>query len=254
MRHLFLVLLAALCSVTVQAQEYENRSEFFFCNLNEGKTMADVVAQSEAYGKFSKDMGTKYAQAIMTPMHAGDTSDYDYILWGTWPDGEAMYEEWGSYANGYGGWSASNSAETPDGEAGSCHRSIAMFNMGVTHNRIPMDERDEKQPIQFAQCSLKEGATMAQLYAQAAANKEKMDEGGFKGWGIHYFFPYLGFDDVDYDFVQMNHWYSYKARGHMANNWGDFVAENPEIASDIQLLVSCSGSNSFVSQMVFNNM
>jgi hypothetical protein len=254
MRHIVLMLVAAFCSATVQAQEYEMRSEFFFCNLNEGKTMADVVAQSEAYGKFSKDMGTKYAQAIMTPMHAGDTNDYDYILWGTWPDGEAMYKEWGSFANQYGGWSASNSADTPDGEAGDCHRSIAMFNMGVTHNRIPMDERDAKQPIQFAQCSLKEGATMAQLYAQAAANKEKMDEGGFKGWGIHYFFPYLGFEDVDYDFVQMNHWYSYKARGHMANNWGDFVAENPEIASDIQLLVSCSGSNSFVSQMVFNNM
>ena len=99
MRHLVLMLVAAFCSVTVQAQEYEMRSEFFFCNLNEGKTMADVVAQSEAYGKFSKDMGTKYAQAIMTPMHAGDTSDYDYILWGSWPDGEAMYEEWGSFAN-----------------------------------------------------------------------------------------------------------------------------------------------------------
>ena len=95
---------------------------------------------------------------------------------------------------------------------------------------------------------------MAQLYAQAEANKKKMDKGGFKGWGIHYFFPYLGFEDVDYDFVQMNHWYSYEARGHMANNWGDFVEENPEVASDIQLLVSCSGSNSFVSQMVFNHM
>ena len=29
MRHLALVLLAALCSVNVQAQEYEMRSEFF---------------------------------------------------------------------------------------------------------------------------------------------------------------------------------------------------------------------------------
>lgn len=70
-------LIAALLSMTVQAQEYEARSEFFFCSLNEGKTMEDVVAQSEAYGKFSTDMGTKYAQAILTPMHAGDTTNYD---------------------------------------------------------------------------------------------------------------------------------------------------------------------------------
>ena len=246
--------IAALLSTSLNAQEYEARSEFFFCSLNDGKTMADVVAQSETYGKFSTDVATKYAQAVMTPMHGGDTSDYDYILWGTWPYGEAMYEEWGSYANQYGGWSASNSSTSPDGEAGTCNRSIAMFNSAVTHNRIPMTERDEKQPVQFVQCTLKEGATMAQLYAQAEANKVKMDKAGYEGWSIHYFFPYLGFEDVEYDFVQMNHWYSYEARGQMANTWGDFIEKNPEVEADMSLLVSCKNANSFVSQLIFNNM
>lgn len=253
MKHIALVVIAFL-AVSVHAREYEARSEFFFCSLKEGKTMADAVAQSEAYGKFSKDMGTKYAQAILTPMHAGVTADYDYILWGTWPDGAAMYEEWGSFVNDYGGWAAGNSSSTPAEEAGTCHRSLATFNMAVTHNRIPMEDRDERQPVQFAQCSLKDGATLDQLYAQAQSNKEKMDKAGFEGWGIHYFLPYLGFEDVDYDFVQMNHWYSYKARGHMANNWGDFLEKNPEVASSMRLLASCSNANSYVSQLIFNNM
>ena len=135
--------------------------------------MDDVVAQSRAYGQFSTDMGTKYAQAILTPMHAGVTDDYDYILWGTWPGGAAMYEEWGSFVNGYGGWAVGNSGTAPSEEAGSCHRSIAMFNTAVIHNRIPQQERDERQPVQFTQCSLKDGASMSQLYAQAEQTKRE---------------------------------------------------------------------------------
>lgn len=247
--------LFATLSVAVFGQEYEARSEFAFCSLNEGKTIKDVIAQSERYGAFSKEQGTKYMQAILTPMHAGDTSSYDYILWGTWPDGKAMYEEWGSYANDYGGWAFSNSDEEGPSPAGSCHRSIAVFNNAVIHNRIPQEERDEKQPVQFAQCSMKEGVKPEQLYAQAEINKAKMDAAGFKGWGIHYLFPYMGFEaDLDYDFVLMNHWYSFAARGDMANGYGEFVANNPEVSRDMSLLVECSGSDSFVAQFIFNNL
>ena len=77
--------LISIAAMTAIAQDMgEMRSEFFYCSLNEGKTMADVKAQSKAYGEFSKKEGTHYTQAIMTPMHAGD-AEYDYITWGTWP-------------------------------------------------------------------------------------------------------------------------------------------------------------------------
>lgn len=242
------------CSLAY-GQEYEARSEFAFCSLNDGKTMQDVVAQSEKYGVFSKEQGTKYMQAILTPMHAGDASDYDYIIWGTWPDGKAMYDEWGSYANDYGGWAFNSADGTANTQAGTCHRSIAVFNVGVVHNRIPEEARDKKQPVQFAQCSMKEGVKPEQLYAQAQINKSKMDEAGFAGWGIHYLFPYMGFDaDLEYDFVLMNHWYSFAARGDMANAWGDFVEANPDVASNMRLLMDCRGSDSFVAQFIFNNM
>jgi hypothetical protein len=247
----FVAVVSLLLSPFVAAQEYEVRSEFHWCTLNEGKTMKDAIADSKRYGEFSASEGTKYMQLLLTPMHAGDSSDYDYIIWGSWPDGEAMYEEWGSFANNYGGWSGNEDSGTP---AGTRHRSIAMFNAGVVHNRIPQDERDQRQPVQFAQCSMRDGVTVDQLYAQAEKDKALMDKGGFKGWGIHYFFPYMGFDGTqDYDFVQMNHWYSFEARGHMANNWLEFVENNPEVEGGMDLLVDCKASRSFVAELMFDN-
>ena len=41
----------SIASTIAVAQDMgEMRSEFFYCALNEGKTMADVRAQSKAYG------------------------------------------------------------------------------------------------------------------------------------------------------------------------------------------------------------
>ena len=41
-----------------------------------------------------------------------------------------------------------------------------------------------------------------------------MKAAGFEGWGTHVFTPYLGFEpDWPYDYVQMNHWYTFEHRG-----------------------------------------
>ncbi len=52
----------------------------------------------------------------------------------------------------------------------------------------------------------------------------------------------------------MNHWYSFAARGDMANGYGEFVDNNPDVARDMGLLVECGGSDSFVAQFIFNNL
>ena len=94
---LSLVIIAA----GAQAQEYEARAEFMYCNLNDGKTIQDVIEQSQQYGEFSKEAGSQYLQVMLTPMHAGVNNPYDYVIWGQWPNGQAMYNEWGSYTNDY---------------------------------------------------------------------------------------------------------------------------------------------------------
>ena len=53
MRALVVVVLVSL-AFGAHSQEYEARSEFTYCTLNEGKTLEDVIEQSEFYGDFRK--------------------------------------------------------------------------------------------------------------------------------------------------------------------------------------------------------
>ena len=241
----------SITSATAVAQDMvEMRSEFFYCSLNEGKTMADVTAQSKAYGEFSKREGTQYTQAIMTPMHAGE-ADYDYITWGTWPNGKAMYDEWGSFAKNY-----ENAAEVvTGGAAGTCRNTISTFFNLVA--RIPMeaDLRDAKRPTQFSRCTLNEDVTLEQVAAQERENVAKMKDAGFKGLAIAYHLPYMGFTGAeDFDFVMNYYWYSFDARAHAAQNYGAFVAENPDVQESMDALISCEGTSSFVFETMFNNL
>ena len=174
-------LLVALFFVALgaQAQEYEARSEFTFCKLNEGKNLMDVMAQSERYGEFSKEAGTEYLQVVLTPMHAGVNNPYDYVIWGQWPSGQAMYNEWGSFTNDY--WKWMSEQEESMEPAGTCSGTVAMFNSATAHSRIPWDDRDDWQPHQLADCTLKQGATLEQVMEAQARTGELMKEAGFEG-------------------------------------------------------------------------
>ena len=250
MRLIVAFFMALASSLTVAQEMTEMRSEFFYCTLNDGMTMEDVREQSKQYGEFSKKSGTHYTQAILLPMHAGET-DYDYITWGTWPDGKAMYEEWGSFANNYD----AAAEEVTGGAAGTCRYSIATFFNLVA--RIPMDaaERDKKRPVQFSRCSLNEGVTLEQVAAQEMKNVKQMEDAGFKGLAIAYHVPYMGFNETpDFDFVMNYYWHSFEARAHAAQNYGAFAAENPEGQEAMDELVSCEGTSSFVFETMFNNL
>ncbi len=244
----------SFCATAIEAQEYTWRSEFFWCKLNPGKTVQDVVAENKKYGEFSKSQGTQYMQAVMVPMHAGDQSDYDYIIWGSWPDGESMYKEWGSYANDYEDWTGNQDEDSSASSAGKCFHQVAMFNHAVAHNRIPWEERDQRTPIQFSNCKFTKQGNLEKLVKQYAREQKALDAFGFKGWGSHVFVPYLGFtDEFDADYVAMNHWYSFDARADMAQNYQSFVEANPNFEKEQAKISSCSGGNSFILESIFNN-
>ena len=250
MRKFFLCLM--IVAVSAHAQEYEARSEFTYCTLNEGMTLQDVIDQSKFYGEFSEKAGTQYLQVVLTPMHAGVNNSYDYVLWGQWPDGQSMYNEWGSYTNDFWAWMAEQdgSAEM----AGTCVGSIAMFNAATAHSRIPWEDRDTWQPHQWADCKLNEGVTLEQVMETQARHGELMKAAGFEGWGTHVFTPYLGFEpDWSYDYVQMNHWYTFEHRGKTADSWLAFLEEHPEVLEESEALSSCERHRSFAGQMIFNN-
>ena len=248
-------LLAGLMLLTLgaQAQEYEVRSEFMYCKFNEGKTIQDVIAQSERYGDFSKEAGSQYLQVVLTPMHAGVNNPYDYVMWGQWPDGQSMYNEWGSYTNEY--WAYMAEQDEPLEPAGTCSGMIAMFNAATAHSRIPMEDRDTWQPHQWADCTLNDGVTMEQVMETQARHGELMKAAGYEGWGTHVFTPYLGFEpDWPYDYVQMNHWYTFEQRGKTADSWLAFLEEHPEVQTESEALASCESNRSYAGRMIFNNV
>jgi len=251
MKWLLSTILGLLFSITTLAQEYEVRAEFLYCKLNDGKTLDDVIAESEQYGRFSESVGGQYQQSIMRPMHAGDTSGYDYIIWGQWPTGEQMYKEWGSFVNDYRTWRDAQGIKSDP--AGTCEISLAMFNTATAHSRIPASEREEWQPFQFSWCRLREGKALSDVIAAQTANKTLMVESGFVGWGTHVMTPYLGFDaNWGYDYVQMNHWYNFQSRGYMADNWLAFLSEHPEVARLNDANAQCEANRSFAVKSVFS--
>ncbi len=108
-----------------------------------------------------------------------------------------------------------------------------MFNSATAHSRIPWEDRDTWQPHEWADCTLKEGATRKQLMETQARYGELMKAADFEDWGSHVFTPYLRFGpDRPYDYVQMNHWYTFEHRGKTAYSWSAFLEAQPQVMEE----------------------
>jgi hypothetical protein len=87
-----------------------------------------------------------------------------------------------------------------------------------------------------------------------ARHGELMKAAGYEGWGTHVFMPYLGFEpDWPYDYVQMNHWYTFELRGQTADSWMAFLEKHPEVEAESEALASCESNRSYAGRMIFNN-
>ncbi len=246
--------LLSIISIHINSADYEMRSEFIYCNLNDGKTLNDAADQAREYGKFSEAAGTKYIQSMLVPIHAGQ-HDYDYILWGSWPDGKAMYQEWGSYLNDYDESFTTMDEDSSSESASECKSRVAAFHTGVISNTKNMSDPDKRKPVQFAGCTLKDGVSLNDVHEFIEKDGKLMTEFGFTGWARGTFSPYLGFKpDYPYDFVDMIFWHSFDERGNMANNYGDFVEKHPDLESGYNDLVECAPSNSFYNELLFDNL
>tara|TARA_B100000929_G_scaffold275222_1_gene248969 strand:+ start:55 stop:807 length:753 start_codon:yes stop_codon:yes gene_type:complete len=200
MRYLFLF---TLCFIGFNAyatsEQYTLRTEFTFCKYNDGKGQDDVVEFEKKYEKFLRKNGLKYSKAILTPILAGET-DYDFVLWGTWPNGQEMYKEYGAFINDY-----KNTQVNPS----ICNGAYAVFNTGARHLRIPREEYDKVQFVEFANCKFTKDASFKELLKISAEQESLIEEFGYKGFGVHYLRPYRGFDDdFPYDMIRMAHWYN----------------------------------------------
>ena len=228
------------------SEQYTYRAEFFFGNMNEGITYEDVKAQNMEYLKFLEENDLKYGRALFVPIWAGET-EHNIIEYGWWPNGQEQYKEWGAYMNDYPQWAAENSEF--ENEAVETSRSISMRGVRARGIRIPEDERDRFNFVDFRQCKFKTGGSIDKLLEiNAKVEASEIELGNRSGYGEHYFTPYRGLDsDIEYDFVIMRHYYSAKKRSDIISSTSSFrnmMIENGYL-EEFRKNVSCGPQSTY---------
>lgn len=205
------------------------------CNFNDGKGLADVRNQAQEYGVFAESEGSRYLQALLTPMHAGNINGHDYVLTGSLPNATEMNREWRSFSNDYSGSS--------EGAAGTCDHSYLFKEIKLGHHgrRIPQNQKDMKTPFEYLNCNYAEVADRDDLLEIYRVIEVASVEFGLDGWGIHLLEPSNGFDETyTADFMLLRHWYSVEKRAEIMEKWIGFVpsymAENLAELIEIRLL------------------
>ena len=248
MRYILLLALSTIgFNLAATSEQYTIRTEFSLCKYNEGKGYEDVVKYEKRYEKFLLENNLKYTRFILTPILAGE-KDYDFVLWGNWPDGEEMYKEYGSYLNDYKKTSMNPST---------CKGSYAVFNTGARHLRIPREEYDRIQFVEFANCKFTDNASFEELLAISAEHESLVEEFGYKGYGVHYLRPYRGFeDDLPFDMVRMVHWYNRDTRAENVKQFRPMrklLQDNGIQEKYAQHIESCGNADVFGMEFIYSS-
>ena len=241
--------------VAETSEQYVDRSEFMFCKLNDGKSYQDVVAEQLPYEKFLRERGLKYNRLNLLPIW-DNNAEYDYVMWGNWPDGMEQYKEWGAYMNDYPQWASDNGI--PAQTAGKCENIISMMNHGVFHIRTPQEDRDERAFSDWRQCKLKPNADMVKLKSIFAKMEQAARDFGAEGYGIHFFTPYRGFQEKPpFDFLMMHHWYSAEDRAKGVEQWPewrDYLEATGLPRQRDMHIESCSGADTYQIDWVYSSI
>ena len=246
-----------MSSVTVFAEtseQYVHRSEFFFCNFNDGKSYSDLLAEQAPYEDFLKENGLQYNRINLLPIWDND-AEYDYVMWGNWPSGQEQYKEWGAYMNDYPSWASEN--DVPPQNVGDCAKgAVSMRFHSVLRLRLPMEDRDERLFTDWRRCKFTEDADVTELKALYAKQEKLAKEFGLGGYGVSLFTPYRGNQEAtNRDFMMMTHWYNSDSRANMISSyreWRDLMEENDMWEERSKHIESCSGADTYQAHMIYN--
>ncbi len=239
-----LLAVLAFTATNVIAQETEEhvRMEYLLCTLNDGFTFQDVMNNAREYGEKVAADGSKYNQFLLRPMITGDRLEgITHILAGMWPDGKELYQEYGNYVNKYVDEDRENSPHT-------CNITVATMDRVVINDFRENETTDQRWPLQLADCTLKEGVSMDYAIEVQKGVHQAAVANGLRGYGVHYQFPYLGFQDVEYDFISAVWWQSFEHRGNMAQNYYK-VAESH--GQSMNSVVTCKNSRAYFAEQIF---
>ncbi len=248
------LLMSSLTVFAETSEQYVHRSEFFFCNFNDGKSYSDLLAEQAPYEDFLKEKGLQYNRINLLPIWDND-AEYDYVMWGNWPSGQDQYKEWGAYMNDYPSWASEN--DVPPQNVGDCAKgAVSMRFHSVLRLRVPMEDRDERLFTDWRRCKFTEDADVVELKALYAKQEKLAKEFGLGGYGVSLFTPYRGNQEAtNRDFMMMTHWYNSDSRANMISSyreWRDLMEENDMWEERSKHIESCSGADTYQAHMIYN--
>ncbi|NBC65416.1 MAG: hypothetical protein GVY07_07155 [Bacteroidetes bacterium] len=225
------------------AQETEEnvRMEYILCSLKDGFTFDDVIANAQEYGEKVEADGSQYNQWLMRPLIVGERLEgITHILVGEWPNGQEMYKEYGNYVNKY----MDDDEDSPH----TCRISFTTMDHIVVDASRENEPVDERFPVQLADCNLKDGVTIEHAVEVQKEIAEATIAEGMDGYGVHFQMPYLGFEDVEYDFMSVAWWQSYQHRGDMAQNYYKIANEHGQ---KMNAVASCENPRAYFAESIF---
>jgi len=237
------VALIMMVAADAVAQETEEnvRMEYILCKLNDGSTFDDVIANAKEYGEKVQADGSQYNQYLMRPLIVGERLEgITHILVGEWPNGQEMYKEYGNYVN--------NHMDDDEDSPHTCRISFATMDHIVVNASRENEPMDERFPVQLADCNLKDGVTIEHAVEVQKEIAEATIAEGMDGYGVHFQIPYLGFEDVEHDFMSVAWWQSYQHRGDMAQNYYKIANEHGQ---KMNAVASCENPRAYFAELLF---
>ena len=204
-----LVFLVAVTTWTqsTQAQEASAKPapvEAFYCNLQKGKSMKDVMQMAGRFSKWADKHDSGYAAWILTPQFGLGAELPQFIWLGSNPNGNAFGKGLDAYQK-TGGDLQDGFNSVMDCSAGHVLASSIEINAP--------DGPPGDGVVMFSQCSFAEGGN-----GQKAVNAHKAFAGKMRAMGAKgsnwMFFPMLGGGNPDYDYLAVS---TFK-------NWTDYGA------------------------------
>ena len=238
---LALIMMMGMDAVAQETEEHV-RIEYILCELKDGFTFDDVIADAKEYGEKVAADGSQYNQYLMRPLINGERLEgITHILVGVWPNGEEMYKEYGNYVNRH---MDENDEENPD----ICRITFATMDHIVVNEERENEPIDTRFPVQLSDCNLKDGVSIEHAVAVQKEVSEATVSEGMDGYGVHFQIPYLGFEDVEYDFMSLVWWQSYEHRGNMAQNYYKIANEHGQ---KMNAVASCENSRAYFAEELF---
>lgn len=178
--------------------------EAFYCNLQEGKSMKDVMQMGKRFSKWADKNISDYAAWILTPQFGLGAELPQFIWLGSNPNGNAFGKGLDAYQK-TGGDLQEGFASVMDCSAGHVLASSVEINAP--------DGPPGDGVVMFSQCSFADGSNSQKAVKAHKTFSGKMRAMGAKG-SSWMFFPMLGGGNPEYDYLAVS---TFK-------NWTDYGA------------------------------